>query len=79
MEFLFLQLQNLPSLKLPMSLSLSALFQSFKEDVEAHTSASKFQTSLLIIIGIKCMKFRKITEMFGDLALKVADNLQIVF
>ena len=62
-----------------MSLSLSALFQSFEEDVEVHTSASQFQASLLINIGIKCIKFCKITDMFGELAINVANNLQIVF
>ena len=62
-----------------MSLSLSALLHSFKQDVAVHTSASLFQISLLIKTGIKSIKFLKTTDMFGDLTIKVTNNEPIVF
>ena len=62
-----------------MSLSLSALLHSFGQDVAVHTSASLFQTSLLIKIGIKSIKFHKIMDMFGDLTIKVTNSQQPVF
>ena len=79
MEVLFLQLQNLPSLKLPMFLSCSTLLHSCGQDVAVHTSASQLQMSLWIEIGTKSIKFHQITDMYGDLAIKVTNNLQIIF